>query len=214
MGMHLYPNEFVIRTMLGTYPNLTLVRDYEGKKLLDLGFGDGRNLPLFRNMGVEIFGVEPNLDVCRMVEERVAPAGIDCDLRVGENSHIPFDDSFFDYVVASHSVYYVSKGETFRDNVREVTRVLKPGGWFVASLPDPDNAVLKDAEPLADSHLRITSDPFGLRNGTIFWAPRSRSEIQEMFAEEYDELSTATFRDDWFGLLVSGYVAVGRRRVR
>jgi SAM-dependent methyltransferase len=125
MGAHLYPNEFLIRTLLGRYPGLEMSRDYAGRRLLDVGFGDGRNLPLFRNLGVEIFGVEPDPDVCRLVTERVAPAGIDCTLRAGSNTQIPFDDGFFDYVVASSSVYYVRENETFSDNLAEVARVMR-----------------------------------------------------------------------------------------
>ncbi len=213
MGAHLYPTEFLVRTMLGRYPALEMSREYAGRPLLDLGFGDGRNLLLFRNLGVDIYGVEPDPEVCRMVKERVEPEGIACDLRVGHNSAIPFDDAFFDFVVASHSIYYVCEGESFADNLRETARVLKPGGWLVATVPDLDNAVLEDSEDLKNGHWRITSDPFDLRNGSIFWAARARNEITDALAPWFGTFSFATFRDDWYGLLVSGFVVVCQKRV-
>ena len=212
MGSHLYPTEFLIRTMLGRYPNLTMSRDYQDKALLDLGFGDGRNLPLFRNLGVRIYGVEPDPQVCAMVSERLQrEAAVESTLVPGTNSSIPFDDDFFDFVVACHSIYYVSDGETFSDNLREVARVLRPGGWLVASLPDLENSVLANAEPLEDGHWRITSDPFGLRNGTVFRAFEAAGDIEDAFGAWFEAFSVGSFRDDWYGLRVTGFAVVCRK---
>ena len=83
MGGHLYPTEFLIRTMLGTYPGLDFDRDFDGRRLLDLGCGDGRNFPLFAQLGLQIFGVEPDEAVCEMVAERVRDSGITCELTGG-----------------------------------------------------------------------------------------------------------------------------------
>jgi SAM-dependent methyltransferase len=212
MGPHLYPTEFLVRTMLGKYPRLTLPHDYEGKNLLDLGFGDGRNMLLFRNLGVNIFGVEPDAETCSLVTARVkALAEIECTLVPGTNSSIPFDDAFFDFVVASHSIYYVREGETFADNVREAARVLRPGGWLIASMPDTANSVLANAEALADGHWRITRDPFGLRNGAIFRAVDTPEETEAAFEPWFEEFSIGSFHDDWYGLHVTGLTVVCKR---
>ena len=212
MGPHLYPTEFLVRTMLGKYPHLTMSRDYEGRNLLDLGFGDGRNLLLFRNLGANIYGVEPEAETCALVTERVkALAGIECTLVAGSNSSIPFDDAFFDFVVASHSIYYVREGETFADNAREAARVLRPGGWLIASMPDSGNSVLANAERLADGHWRITEDPFGLRNGAIFRAVDTPQEAEAAFRPWFEAFSIGSFRDDWYGLRVTGLTVVCRK---
>ena len=211
LGGLLFPSEFLIRTMLGSYRNLTLSRDYEGKRLLDLGFGDGRNLPLLCGLGAEVYGVEPDQEVCSMVSARATAEGLRCDLRPGSNAKIPFDDAFFDYIVASHSIYYIEPNTTFETNLREARRALKPGGYLIATLPDTENFILKDAIALEDGHYRITADPFGLRNGTIFRAFGSRENVVTTFSSLFCDCSIATFRDDWFGLLVSGFVVVCRK---
>lgn len=211
LGAHLYPTEFLVRTMLGSYPRLKLEKKYEGKRLLDLGFGDGRNFLLFQNIGVKLYGVEPDAEVCKLVAERAQGFGIDAELVAGNNSSIPFGDAFFDYVVASHSIYYIAENQTFDHNVQEVARVLRPGGWLIATFPDLENTVLRNADALGDGHYRLTSDPFGLRNGTVFRAFKSEADIKTAFAEAFDDFAIGTFRDDWYGLLVSGYCAVCRR---
>ena len=102
---HLYPTEWIIRTMLGNYPELKLNREnYPNSKILDLGFGDGRNFPLLDNCGLKIFGVETTQEVCQHVTEKFLKRGIPMDLRVGNNANIPFEDNYFDYILASSSL--------------------------------------------------------------------------------------------------------------
>src|SRR5690348_14049098 len=96
MGQHLYPTEFLIRTMLGKYPGLDFEPQYAGRRLLDLGCGDGRNFPLFAQLELEIYGVEPDVELCRMVAERARSHDLPCTLSTGTNSRIPHDDGFFD----------------------------------------------------------------------------------------------------------------------
>src|SRR5580693_863468 len=78
-----YPVEFVVRALLGKYPRLQ--RDEtssRGLAALDLGFGDGRNLPLLYDLGMQVFGVELSADICNLAKTRMASLGIPVDLRV------------------------------------------------------------------------------------------------------------------------------------
>ena len=61
----LYPTEFVVRSFLGTYPNLKPNDKtfYKGKKVLDLGCGDGRNIPFLSDLGYRVYGLEINKEI-------------------------------------------------------------------------------------------------------------------------------------------------------
>ncbi len=51
-NIHLYPTEWIIRTLLGKYPEMNLDKEkYDTAKILDVGFGDGRNFSLLNNCG-------------------------------------------------------------------------------------------------------------------------------------------------------------------
>lgn len=176
---HLYPVEFVVRAFLGSYPELKLDRSkYMGSNILDLGFGDGRNMPLLHNLGFRIHGVEIHEEITRVTYTRVNSLGIEAVLRVGSNANIPFESDFFHYVLSCHSCYYVEDGTTFKDNLHEIHRVMKKGGIFICSLPMPDTYLLKDAELVGNGQWRIRQDPYGLRVGTIFKAFENQCEIE------------------------------------
>jgi SAM-dependent methyltransferase len=195
-----YPVEFVVRTLLGTYPGLKLDRRaYRGAKILDLGFGDGRNMPLLRDLGFEIYGVEISEDICKLTRSRMQRLGVPVQLEKGTNSHLPFGDAAFDFVLACHACYYVNPGESFTDNLREIARVLRPGGRFIFSLAKRDTYVLKDAVDLGNGHYRITKDPYGIRNGSIFRAFASRDEIVEQMGISFRDFALGLCENDFYG---------------
>ena len=138
---HVYPSEWVIRTLLGKYPKLNLDKSkYRGAKILDVGFGDGRNWPLLFNAGFDVYGIEITDDIIAMGNERARSLGMNATLKLGTNSAIPFADDYFDYVLASASCYYVDKGTSFGDNVAEYSRVMKPGATLLATLPEASSS--------------------------------------------------------------------------
>jgi len=72
-----YPTEFVVRSFLGNYPRLTSNKsEYIGKSILDLGFGDGRNMPLLADLGFQVNGVEVTESICQHITEKMSMMGI------------------------------------------------------------------------------------------------------------------------------------------
>jgi SAM-dependent methyltransferase len=216
---HLYPTEWVIRTMLGDYPELKYDRSkYKGGKILDLGCGDGRNMPLLKNCGLEIHGVEITQEIVDMVNGSLANIGIDADLRVGSNTNIPFEDNYFDYLLASASCYYCDNNGTFEENLEEISRVMKPGAYFIANfpaftdIPIPVNYGLRDAIPTEDGHVILTNDVFGIRNGYKFKAFRSPEEIVKTFSDKFEDICVGYTFDNYYGLQQNLYIVVARKK--
>ncbi len=208
-----YPVEFVVRAFLGTYPDLNMPRSqYNGGRILDLGYGDGRNMPLLNNLGMKIHGVEIAQDINRHVEERMKGLGIDVDLKVGTNAHIPYDSGYFQYVLACHSCYYVEPADQFGTNLAEIARVLESGGYLIASLPMTGSYILKDAKPLLGGHYEITKDPYGLRNGTVFRVFRSRQEIRKVFSPFFRDFDIGYCNDLFWGIHQKVWILVCRRK--
>ncbi|MDQ3803236.1 MAG: class I SAM-dependent methyltransferase [Acidobacteriota bacterium] len=210
---HVYPSEWVIRSLLGSYPRLSLDKSkYRGAKILDVGFGDGRNWPLLRNAGFEVYGVEITEEIITLGLERARALGMTATLKLGTNSAISFGDDFFDYVLASSSCYYVDKGTTFRDNLAEYRRVMKPGGILLATLPEAGSAIFDGCAELGDGHVEIRNDPWALRNGYVFRRFRSEAELVEAFSPHFDSFSVGLCRDDYYGVQINLFLLVCRRK--
>ena len=210
---HVYPTEWVIRTLLGSYPYLSLDKSkYTGARILDLGFGDGRNWPLLHNQGMKIHGVEITEDIVQLGHQRASALRIPVTLRVGRNSTIPFDDNFFDYLLACHSCYYVDEDTRFQDNLREFVRVLKPGATFIASLPEPGSDIFNNCIEKEDGHVEIRNDPWGLRNGYLFKWFKSKQDIHMIFSPYFENLSIGFCCDNYFGVQINVWILVCQKK--
>jgi SAM-dependent methyltransferase len=208
-----YPVEFVVRAFLGTYPRLKIDAEaLHGRKVLDLGFGDGRNVPLLSDLGLDVHGVEITEEICRRATIRMKKLGVYFEARVGRNADLPYADSFFDHVVACHSCYYVDAGTKFADNIGEIGRVTKPGGLFVHSLPIGSSYIFRGATDLGDGHMRIANDPYGIRNGYVLKKFDAPDEIERALSPMFPDVCIGSCRSDWWGIEEHVWIVVGRRR--
>lgn len=209
---HVYPSEWVIRTLLGKYPRLELDQSrYAGAHLLDLGFGDCRNMPLLDNCGFNIHGVEISDEILALARDKLRRLNIAASLVRGSNTSIPYPGQFFDYVLACHSCYYVDRGSSFDDNLTEIARVMKPGATLIASLPAPGNFILENCQRLDGGHVVIANDRYGLRNGYVFRAFADERDVEASFAPRFQKIAISRWSDDAWGVQVNFFVVVCER---
>lgn len=199
-GLRVYPTEFVVRTFLANYPGLKFRKPVAGDRVLDIAFGDGRNTVFLCDQGYAVSGIEITAGIVQQTSERLTKLGHQADLRVGRNSSIPFGDGHFDYVLACHCCYYCDEGETFADNMREYARVLKPGGWLVASVASRSSYIFKDAIALEDGSLRIQADPYGNRDGYRLQGFSSKDQIEAYLTPWFEHFSFGFADNDYYGV--------------
>jgi ubiquinone/menaquinone biosynthesis C-methylase UbiE len=112
-----------------------LIGDVAGKSVLDAGCGEGYNTRQLAALGARVTGIDLSEAMIRQAgdEERDNPRGIDYHL--GSFSRMPFfPDGRFDLVV---SFMALMDGPDYEGAVREIQRVLKPGGELVFSISHP-----------------------------------------------------------------------------
>lgn len=90
-----------------------------GAKILEIGAGPSNRTSRFLATLGEVYGLDPDPDVL----ENDALAGA----KLLESERYPFADRSFDYCVSDYVVEHVPDGE---EHLREVARVLKPGGAY------------------------------------------------------------------------------------
>jgi ubiquinone/menaquinone biosynthesis C-methylase UbiE len=99
-----------------------------GSKILDAGCGPGEMAAALMQQGYEVWGLDIAEPMIRHARER---CGADR-FRVGDIERIPFPDNTFDAVVCLGVLEYL---DTDAQALREIERVLKPGGKAVLSTP-------------------------------------------------------------------------------
>jgi SAM-dependent methyltransferase len=97
----------------------------EQGSLLDLGCGDNTQLARYRSPELEVWGAD------LQEHPRLQHAG--WFRKLGARGNIPFPDESFDLVAACWVLEHVANPVRF---LREVGRVLRRGGWFVALTPN------------------------------------------------------------------------------
>lgn len=210
---YVYPTEMVVRTFLATYPKLQFKeKPTAGSRVLDVGFGDGRNTVFLCQQGFEVHGIEITDQIVELGRCRMQSVGVEADLRVGRNNSIPYADEFFDCLLCCHSCYYCDPGESFQRNLAEFSRVLKPGGWFVGSVPDAGSYIFDGGKKGEDGCIEITSDPYNARNGYRLKAFSSPEEIEEEFSQEFSDFSFAFAGNDYYGIYEKVHWVVCRKK--
>lgn len=103
-------------------------RDFKGKKVLDVGSGNGYVLSKYAGEGADVFGIDitpAGIDLCQKRFELLDLKG---DFRVADAQDIPFPDNTFDCVCSMGVLHHVPDTQKAID---EIHRVLKPGGRLI-----------------------------------------------------------------------------------
>jgi SAM-dependent methyltransferase len=208
-----YPTEWVVRTLAGgNYPGLKIDKSsYQGARILDMGCGDGRNLPLLLDLGFEVHASEISPEIVSGLESLARELQWPVRFVVGLNAKLPYPDHHFDCMLCCASCYYLDGSMTWTEVHAELARVLKPGGLLVANIPDEENFILTNSIRQPDGSLLITSDPYGLRNGIRFMAAKNAEEISALLAPQFQVKSIGHQNDDYYGIRVTGYFVVAQR---
>ncbi len=103
--LNVYPTEMVVRIFLAKYPELNMQKPKKNYKVLDIACGDGRSTVFLCQQGYDVYSTEINQGIIETTGKRLKALSLKADLRVGRNSSLPFEDGFFDYILACHCCY-------------------------------------------------------------------------------------------------------------
>ena len=140
--MSIDPPSATLRALLGEvdiylFDQLLKGRFDAARTVLDAGCGSGRNLVPFLRHGYQVFAADRDPAAVERVRRMAAelapelPAG---NFRVAPVEAMPFADETMDAVLSSAVLHFADDEEHFGRMLREMWRVLRPGGFFFARL--------------------------------------------------------------------------------
>jgi SAM-dependent methyltransferase len=160
---------------------LAEVVDLQGARVLEVGTGSGAIAASL----AEAVGPTGHVEAVDVVDERVVKDGVR--FTQVEGTRVPFEDGSFDVVVSNHVIEHVGDRAEQLRHLRELRRVLRPGGWAYLAMPNRWRVV----EPHFKLPL-LSWLPPGLRSGYVRLAgrgerydcdPMSRRELGALVAE-------------------------------
>ncbi|MBN1289921.1 MAG: class I SAM-dependent methyltransferase [Actinobacteria bacterium] len=167
-----------------------------------------------------LYGIDPSADMLEKCARKFGNRDT-IELEKGGAERIPYGSDKFDYVVANYALHHLQPGR-IAATVREVTRVLKPGGMFINSdFFVETEALPPDIERVREIITKLTGQalyyldhgayeamlllldvlPSGVRGeGDIFTT--TGAWIEPMRAERFDRFELTPVGPEEFGLKV------------
>lgn len=147
-----------------------------GQKILELGCGNGafwtENLTRIpKNAEITVSDISDGM--LRDAKRNLSPENPQFSYQVIDCHQIPFPDQTFDLVIANHLLFYC---EDIPKVCREIRRVLKPNGLFLASTYGTQHMVeISQLVQEFDSRITLSAEKlyekFGLENGEKLLQP-------------------------------------------
>jgi len=106
-----------------------------GQRVLDVGCGTGVAAIAAARLGAVVTGVDLTPELVERAKQNAHTAGTALDLHVGDVEELAFADGSFDVVISQFGHMFAPRPEVA---VREMVRVLKPGGTLAFSTWPPE----------------------------------------------------------------------------
>ena len=181
-----YPSEPCVRALCSYRKEF----GSSGKKVLDLGCGNGRHVWLAAKEGFDAYGIDLSEKAIELAKDWMAREHLPYkDLRSGNMADpLPYEDNFFDIIISYGALDHMPIGESTKA-IMQARRVLKPGGLIVLKLE-------------ANSSFTSSYGKEVAKNELILDKPVERGMLQHFFDQDEvadfvkDFVTVKSFRDD------------------
>ncbi len=119
---------------------LDIMQPQDNETILEIGFGNGRFFDKLtsRANDLHVNGIDYSKEMvaeAKKYNEKYVASG-KLDIQMGSSDNLPFPANTFDKVFCNNVIYF---WETPEDHLKEIHRVLKPGGKFYTGIRTRDN---------------------------------------------------------------------------
>ena len=183
-----FPEQFVVKFFYSE-----VVRDFCSRKkvrLLDIGAGFGRNVPLFKEFTSDITCIDP-------AAEAISQLKLIEGIRVVKFEPPEIDlGRTFDIIVACNSIYYLNPSANFKSYFQDVVKLLSPDGILICSFIGNKHSILDGSKKCQHEVFEIDTKEtkFIDRRGQLIFVPE---EDHDFCKYGLDILSSGTICDQF-----------------
>ena len=162
-----------------------------GMRVLDAGCGYGRNLVHLLRTGCEVFAIDQDEEAVEHVRQLSASlqTGLPAEnFQVGSIERMPFPEGIADVVLCNSVLHFARDESHFRAMLKELWRVLKPGGMIFCRL----------GSRIGMDFQRIRGNIFLIPDGSKWFLVDEEMLLgltEEMNAVQVDPLKTTIVQD-------------------
>jgi ubiquinone/menaquinone biosynthesis C-methylase UbiE len=126
---------------LSIYRFLKLIEQIElEKNVLDCGAGGPQPpLALFHDYGYETYGFDISESAITASKKFARERGMELNIIKGDMCEIPFGEASFSFLFSQNSLCHLTKKDTMTA-IREMVRVLKPGGYMLVDFMSTESS--------------------------------------------------------------------------
>lgn len=130
-----------------------LESDITGKTILDAGFGTGRLVKRFSDLGTDVYGIDRSKGAVRFAGEKYSDLARK--LQQGDIANLPFEDNSFDIIVCK---YVLNETEDIDAALNQFQRCLKSGGKLLIFVhhPSSQRELSRDVGKVSGSRLIVS----------------------------------------------------------
>ena len=179
--------------------------------VLEIGPGTGVNL-VYLPVGIRWIGIEPNTYMHGYLRELGAKLGLNLDIRLGTAEELPVPDNSMDAVISTQVLCSVADPARV---LREIHRVLKPGGrfLFVEHVAAPPGTSLRRWQRLSRPVSALLGD--GCHPDRETWNDIEHAGFALIQLEHFEIASAVLSKPHIAGVATKRhYLLAGKRRAR
>lgn len=175
-----YPFDTVVRFMFLDRPGDVPIPE---TRVLEVGCGAGNNLWFAAREGFDVTGIDGSDSAIAFARRRFEADGLKGDLRVGDFTALPFDDSTF-HMAIDRAALSQTPGWAIRKAIAEIRRVLKPGGCFhLNCYSDRSSSAQRDAHARRDPDGLMHDVTAGSLAGVGQICAYGKNQVEDLFAD-------------------------------
>lgn len=157
-----YPDEFVVRFLKKNFIT------GESYNILDFGCGSGRNIIAMADMGFNIYAIDYNIACLEMTRQKMEKMNYNKVTYIqNKGIEVNLPENFLDCIVVWGTLF------AFREEernllIKNLYRVLKPGGLFLADYHTIEDSMYKKGKEI-EKDVYVLSEEAGDLKNLIYW---------------------------------------------